>query len=104
MKTKLYFPDDDHTECAPLERYIAAMKEFEIEEIVLYPAKRDLSGPGFFCQKYNEVGERGKDSGCGKLCDGYAPRNGKNGICKHWRHCYEAIDEPITVKLSNYEN
>ena len=49
--------------------------------------RRDIGGPFFWCSKWNEVGERG-DGDCGAECQYYQPRNGKNGICLHWRHSF----------------
>jgi hypothetical protein len=41
-----------------------------------------------------EVGE-----GCGKFCEYYKPRNGKNvRRCRHSANC-EADENPITIKL-----
>jgi len=48
-----------------------------------------VTGEGFFyCKKYNAAGITA-DSGCGKLCEFYEPRNGKSGICKYWGYTYE---------------
>lgn len=34
----------------------------------------------FFCKAALECGQSGT---CGKMCDDYAPRNGRSGICRH---------------------
>lgn len=42
----------------------------------------------FYCPKIGEVGLT-SESECGKVCEFYKPRNGKNGRCVHHKNCYE---------------
>lgn len=53
----------------------------------------------FYCTEFDEVGESGN---CGKKCDKYKPRNGKNGVCMHHRRCYEETVYLLTI-VNYYE-
>jgi len=50
----------------------------------------------FFCRHHQEVGLKGEGT-CGVQCDSYAPRNGKNGRCRHSAHCYEPDRNEVKV-------
>jgi len=80
-----YFRKDDEW-CYPLKVQKDFMKKNGLNEMEVYKAVRDV-GEGFFtCIEYVEIGE--SSDSCGKQCDKYNPRNGKNGICKHHRNTY----------------
>jgi len=92
---KLYF-DKDGESCYPLEHYLEVMKEFDLKEMELFEAKREIGSEYFFCKEYQEVGETRES--CGKSCEGYKPNNGKSGRCKHYGYVYEATDTKIILR------
>lgn len=66
-----------------------------VEQRRLYRA-RPMHGVEFFwCTALHEVGLKGE--GCGRQCDSYEPRNGKNGRCRHSAPCYEADRTEVLV-------
>ncbi len=80
------------------------MKEDDIEKLTLYPAQIERKSPAFWCKFHDEISEKGQDH-CGKECDGYSPRNGKSGICKHYRNPYIPRDgEKIVLTLNDMNN
>lgn len=97
---KLYFATQDGQDisdeesCRTKGSWITEMKELGIDKLTLHPAKREVNSQAFYCQKDDTL--LGKDQGyCGKAnCESYAPRNGKSGLCKHYRNPYELADGP----------
>lgn len=96
--SKLYFCDAiDESGCYKLKDLID-MAKHEFLEIEVIEAKR-ITGDGYFyCTYYGECGISG-DGECGKICEQYRPRNGKNGRCRHSGYCYEHADKKITIKI-----
>lgn len=77
------------------EEYIRqVMDDEEISEIKVFEAVREKGGDTFYCWHYGEAGMK-SDSGCGKSCEAYAPRNGKSGNCKHHGPCSTYGDEVV---------
>jgi hypothetical protein len=72
------------------------MKDNGLAELKLFEAERELNSGFFFCKEFHEVGEVGES--CGKLCEKYAPLNGKNGRCKHSGFVYEQTDRVKNIK------
>jgi len=98
MSRKLYFTGVDGENCYPLDYFREQLDEYN-KEIVVYPAKMIVGESFFWCKEFGEVGDVGE--GCGKCCEKYAPRNGKNGRCRHSMNCYEPeLDKPKTLKLT----
>ena len=95
MAEKLYFKHDDEG-CYTLNHHQEYMKDNFIDEMILFEAKRETGMGYFYCREYGEIGEVGE--GCGKLCDGYKPNNGKNGRCKHYGWCYEQTENKFILK------
>jgi hypothetical protein len=101
---KLYFATQegqdlsDIESCRTKESWITEMKELGIDKLSLYSAKREVNSPAFYCQENESL--LGKHQGyCGKgNCGDYSPRNGKSGICKHYRNPYELADEPELIR------
>jgi len=90
MSKKLYFNKSDGMEFArTIDEWKDIMRFDGIESMELVRAKADRSSGMFFCKEYQEVGEARES--CGKQCEAYSPRNGKNGICKHNGPCYEPV-------------
>ena len=97
--SKLYFaPDIDEENCYKLPDIKDMAKDMALEEIEIIEAKRDLGNGYFFCKHFQEIGEVGE--GCGKLCEAYKPRNGKNGRCVYSGYTYEYSDKKKKIKVA----
>lgn len=107
MKNKYYFADIiDEEFCYQKAFLIEDMKERELQEMEVFEAKRETGTDYFYCKEFQEFGSK-DDGGCGKICDKYSPRNGKNGICKHWGFTYERGESfilSVDGKLKKQEN
>jgi hypothetical protein len=88
---------DDTVTCYPLRFHLQELRDDVVTFRRLYPAVME-SGTGFFyCRHHGEVGETGQ--GCGVQCAAYAPRNGKNGRCRHSANCYDAdTQNPVLLQ------
>lgn len=98
--------DDDG--CYPLEIIQDALDEqngfygipddAEAIELTVWEPR---TGTGMFlCEEHREGFESGEDS-CGKFnCDYYAPRNGKNGRCRHHKAPYFPTEKMIVIRRS----
>lgn len=93
---KYYFERLDSEGCYPKEYFIDQMKDNDITEMEVYPAKVEYGTGYFWCSEYGEIGEIGET--CGHLCDEYRPRNGKKGRCVSHKNCYTHAEKPITLK------
>lgn len=98
MSHKLYFASNiDDERCYTLPAIVEMMKEHDLSETEIQPAQKDAIYDGiFYCKHFDTIGEDGE---CGTICEGYEPRNGKSGICKHKGHCYEPSEKAFTLKL-----
>lgn len=96
VKEPLYFAPDA-LECHSIETHRDMMRDDGLATLTVYRAKPVPTKDFFWCRHHREVGESGIGT-CGRVCNAYAPRNGKNGRCKHHEHCYEPnMDEPYTI-------
>ncbi len=93
--SKLYFRKDDAEICYPLSYWLDILKFEKLSELVLFEAKPTKDNEYFFCRAVGEVGERGE---CGRHCEDYTPKNGKNGCCKYVGGLYEATDKTRIIK------
>jgi len=93
---KKYFSDIDEC-CYPLSHYKEYMAENNIKELKLFEAKMEVGNEYFYCREFFEIGQVGES--CGKVCDEYAPRNGKNGRCIHSANIYEQTEIVKILKL-----
>ena len=102
MSKKLYFaPSIDDERCYTLDSIVDQMRFNNLSEIDLLLAVRDSASCGYFyCKYYDSVGES-IDGECGKYCDGYEPRNGKSGNCRHKGSCYSQSEDTFLLKLVN---
>lgn len=92
--TKYYF-DSEEGEFCHSKKYWESQLE-EGEEKVLIEAEIEYGTEYFYCIEFMEVGI--KSESCGKQCEMYSPRNGKNGRCKFSAHCYTPTSKTITIK------
>ena len=95
IMAKHYFTID--SECAyTLKYWKGYMKKNGITELKLFEAIVEYSSGYFWCNEYSEAGEVGES--CGKQCEKYSPRNGKNGRCRHSVHVY-SFGESKIIKI-----
>lgn len=88
---------DDTVRCYQLRFHLEEIREECLTQRRLYPAVPDKGSSVFWCRHHDEPYEKGE--GCGRLCAAYAPRNGKNGRCRHSAHCYDAeTDNAVLLK------
>ena len=92
---KLYFSNIT-SECYPIDYYKELIINGEYKEIELTEAKIEYGTGYFFCTEYLEHGEVGE--GCGKVCEHYSPRNGKNGRCRYSNNVYQMTDNKFTIR------
>lgn len=91
--TKFYFETEHSEWCYHLD-YFKAMGLDEMELFEAIPER--IAGIGW-CKEFQEVVETG---GCGKVCDSYNPKNGKNGICLHKKSTLFTHGEKVTIKFN----
>ena len=96
---KYYFWEDDDERCYRKKDIIQDIKENGLTELKIFEAKRELGNDYFWCTEYQEIGET-KES-CGRFCDMYKPRNGKNGRCRFSGHCYEPTEKFEIFKINS---
>lgn len=86
------FTGEEDEICFKEEYFIDIMKREGLTQMKLILAERQIGSDYFYCKKNQQCGEKGE---CGKQCEDYAPRNGKNGCCKHNRNIYVPVDDVI---------
>lgn len=93
--SKKYFINEDDERCYTL----SSIRELvdEVTEVVVIEAEPEYDTEHFFCSHFDEVGM--KDESCGTNCEGYSPRNGKSGRCRHSNNCYIPTDKTKTIKF-----
>jgi hypothetical protein len=94
---KLYFSELNDGLCETISSIKEEMKEQGIAEMDVFEAKIEYGNGYFYCREFGDIGEVGE--GCGKMCDKYSPRNGKNGRCRFSGHTYEQTEIKRTIKL-----
>lgn len=94
---KMYFKNDDDEFCYPLSYWKQYLIDTNDDKIELYTAKKNEDKDWFYCKFYQEVGVK-SESSCGSLCEGYQPRNGVKGCCKHYSPTYESGDKCILIR------
>jgi hypothetical protein len=78
-----YYIEEGQENCYPLDHFKELISLEGRESIKLELEKRDIGSGFIWCSTEGECFEQGNGV-CGKFnCRGYAPRNGKNGRCKH---------------------
>lgn len=99
VRTRFFFRDDDDM-CYTLQSQIDYMIDNGITEMNLWLAERETNVSYFFCKYFEACGDK-SEVGCGKHCEGYKPRNGKSGVCKHYGYTFERTDRCFILKLSD---
>jgi hypothetical protein len=85
-KELFYFEVNSEGFCYQLQDFIDRIEDGE-EKIILQIAKIDYGNGYGWCLAEGEPIEQG-DGTCGKVCDGYKPRNKVSGRCIHHRNTY----------------
>lgn len=95
---KCYFSNIEPEFCRTKQYLLDKMKDEEINELIVFEAKRITNDFMFYCREHMATGLVG--DGCGLNCEDYNPRNGKSGCCKHRGFCYEStgIKKVLTLK------
>jgi len=93
IMSKYFFLTKDDERCYTKKWIQDQIREHGFNELKVFAAERQTGFPYFFCSYFSVVGEVGES--CGKGCYAYAPRNGKSGICKHYRNCYAPGEEVV---------
>ena len=96
--TKLYFRKDSEM-CYDLATIKDEMRSDGISEETVTEAEIERGTGMFWCNEFFEIGDSSEGT-CGRTCDGYKPRNGKNGICVHHRNPYCHTDREKVVKVN----
>ena len=99
VSTRFFFREGD-AYCYTLKSHLQYMIETHIEEMPVWLAKRETGVSHFFCKHFQEIGEK-SDSDCGRMCEAYKPRNGKNGVCKNYGYTYELTDKSYCLKVDS---
>lgn len=95
---KLYFNQSSPDFCYPIDYWYQQMKDEGLTKMSLIEAKLDPNKDLLFCKHYQSCGLK-SEGGCGKFCEGYKPKNGKWGMCRHQGKCYEPTEKMITIRL-----
>lgn len=82
--------------CYTKDHFFDLMKEQGITEMKVIGTSPERNTGMFWCAYFWEIGEVGES--CGHACEKYKPRNGKNGICSHYR-VPMGEDKEVTLKL-----
>lgn len=77
----LFFATKESEICYPFIYFSDELTE-ENPEIEVYEAIVEKMNGIFWCKEEAFCGDGTKEH-CGKQCQSYKPRNGKNGVCKH---------------------
>ncbi len=96
--TKYYFKHDYSEKCYEYKYFYNYMKEFNLTEMVVYEAIKEKFNGIFWCKKYEFCGDDTINY-CGKQCEYYSPRNGKNGRCRFHTNDLYVHGDKITLKL-----
>ena len=94
-KSKYYCEKPDSENCYTIDHFYDQLKDNDLPQMQIYPAIIEHDIDYFWCDEFQEIGETGES--CGKLCDKYKPRNGKNGKCCHHKNCYTASEVSVTI-------
>lgn len=95
--SKYFFQTEDDDLCYPLSHFKDVLADTGESEMVLFEAVMEKDTEHFFCSFFGEVGIKGEGA-CGKECEKYSPRNGKNGRCKHSKNCYTTNGKTFILK------
>jgi hypothetical protein len=87
---------DDEAGAYTRDYFIEKMKEEGLTEIEVYPAVMMKGEDYAWCSEFQDFTEV-RSGDCGRFCDKYGPRNGKNGRCKYSKNCYEPDENKLII-------
>lgn len=93
---KLYF-NKNHENCYPIQYHLDFMRESGIEEMEIFEAEVERNTDHFYCGVYFDI--LSFDKSCGKQCEFYNPRNGKNGKCIFYSKNYSPSLKSKILKI-----
>lgn len=96
--SKMYFREGVEEECWDLASMYDHMRIEGLKEMKVFEAEMVTDTTVFYCDFHGEVGDKA-EGGCGKICEGYKPRNGISGRCVHHKNTYEQTDKFRILKL-----
>jgi hypothetical protein len=96
---RLYFENENSEICYLEEHFMDIMRCDGVYEMTVMTAIPDKTSGVFWCSMHCFCGDDSKDT-CGKQCKQYAPRNGKNGCCKHYTTTVYLHGENVILKLN----
>lgn len=103
MNKQFYFKYIHSEICYDSSYFIEYMKEHNLNEIEVYKAIPDKFNDGSFWCKHGAFCGDDSSLNCGKICNNYIPKNGKNGCCKHYTNTLYVKGEKVILKLKNIE-
>ena len=95
MRPKYYFRNINDEICYTLDYHLSDAKDEGLKEIELFEAIPEKVEGFYYCKAVEAPAE--KDF-CGKNCEDYIPRNGKNGMCRHKARFFFTPGNKITFK------
>lgn len=96
MSKKFYFRTENDECCYTLEYHLIDAKDEGLTEIELFEAEKETVEGMFYCREADAQTEEGF---CGKQCEGYDPRNGKSGMCKHKQNHFYTPGKKVSFKV-----
>lgn len=102
MNKRKYYIGEDSELYYHLECFLNEMKENKIDKIQVEETIIDHNNRYRWCNKNDIIIEN--DAGCcGKDCEYYNPKNGKNGCCIHLTYCYNYGDKYVLYSNDRLE-
>ena len=96
-RPKYYFEHNDSEICYQADYFQYEMYDAGLTEMEVYTAIPDNTLGVFWCKVDCFCGDDSSET-CGKQCNNYEPRNGKNGCCKHHTSWLFIHGDKITLK------
>lgn len=93
----IYFDNSEEGFAYGIKYYKEYLIENNEESIRLWKAIIEHGTDHFYCSHFDGFGSK-YEGECGRMCEGYAPRNGKNGRCRYSKNCYVWGDEYLLKK------
>jgi hypothetical protein len=101
--TKYFFQQNVEAEnCYTLDFYREMLIEMGLKVVLLVEAIREYHTDYFWCSEFRDVYLK-DDSDCGKICESYKPRNGKNGRCKFSENCFTEGNRKYKLTVNGLE-
>lgn len=93
-----YFEANDSEICYTKDHFNMIMVEDGLTEMEVFTAEPERIAGVFWCTMHSFCADDSRDT-CGKQCEQYEPRNGKNGRCRF--HCERLYTHGSKITLNN---